>query len=116
MTKPLIRPTLALALALALAASLGACHTARPLGVHQSCSRLARYARPRGDQDAEQIAKRMLTDVFGAPGVLAEEPFTSHRDQDRWIIRGADRPGGGPPMLVVIDTLSGCPVFVGRDQ
>lgn len=113
MTKLLIWP----ALALALAAGLGACHhTARPLGVHQSCSRLARYARPRSEQDAEQIAKRMLTDVFGAPGVLAEEPFTSHLDQDRWVIRGAARPDGGPPMLVVIDTLSGCPVFVGRDQ
>jgi len=112
MTKPPIWP----ALALALAASLGACHTARPLGVHQSCSRLARYARPRTADDAAQIAKRMLTDVFGAPGVLDEEPFTSRLDQDRWVIRGAEREGAGPPMLVVIDTLSGCPVFVGRDQ
>ena len=112
MTKPPIWP----ALALALAASLTACHhTARPLGVHQSCSRLARYARPRSEQDAEQIAKRMLTDVFGAPAVLAEEPFTSHLDQDRWVIRGAVREGG-PPMLVMIDALSGCPVFVGRDE
>ena len=114
MTKPPIG--LALALALALAAGLAACHTARPLGAHQSCSRLARYGRPRGEADAGQIAKRMLTDVFGAPAVLAEEPFTSHRDQDRWVIRGAAPEGGGPPMLVVIDTLSGCPVFVGRDQ
>jgi hypothetical protein len=113
MTKPPIWP----ALALALATGLGACHhMARPLGVHQSCSRLALYARPRSEQDAEQIAKRMLTDVFGAPGVLAEEPFTSHLDQDRWVIRGAAHDGAGPPMLVVIDTLSGCPVFVGRDQ
>ena len=113
MTKPPIGP----ALALALAASLGACHHLdRPLGSHQSCSRLARYARPRDGQDAEQIAKRMLTDVFGAPTVLAEEPFTTRHDQDRWVIRGADRPGAGPPMLVVLDALSGCPVFVGRDQ
>jgi len=113
MTKPPIWP----ALALALAAGLGACHhISRPLGAHQSCSRLARYARPRSDQDAGQIAKRMLTDIFGAPAVLAEEPFTSQRDQDRWVIRGAQRPGGGPSMLVVIDALSGCPVFVGREE
>ena len=112
MTKPPIWP----ALALALAAGLTACHTARPLGAHQSCSRLARYARPRGQDDAAQIAKRMLTDIFGAPAVLAEEPFTSRLDQDRWVIRGAARPEGGPPMLVMIDAPSGCPVFVGRDQ
>jgi hypothetical protein len=112
MTKPLIWP----ALALALAASLGACHTARPLGLHQSCSRMARYARPHGEEDAERIAKRMLTDIFGAPAVLAEEPFTGQLDQDRWVVRGAARPGGGAPMLVVIDGFSGCPVFVGRDE
>ena len=47
--------------------------------------------------------------------MLAEEPFTSHLDQDRWVIRGAVREGG-PPMLVMIDAPSGCPVFVGRDQ
>jgi hypothetical protein len=102
--------------ALGLAASVAACHTARPLGAHQSCSRLARYARPRGDGDAAQIAKRMLADVFGAPAVLAQEPFTSRLDQDRWVVRGAQRPDGGPPMLVMIDAMSGCPVFVGRDE
>ena len=112
MTKRLIRP----GLAVALAASLASCHTARPLGAHQSCSTLDHYARPRSEADAEQIAKRMLTDVFGAPAVLAEEPFSGHRDQDRWGVRGATRPGGGPPMLAVIDGVSGCPVSVGRDQ
>ena len=112
MRKNQIWPTLALC----LAASLSACHTARPLGVHQSCSRLALYARPRGEGDAAQIAKRMLADVFGAPAVLAQEPFTSRLDQDRWVVRGAQQPDGGPPMLVMIDAMSGCPVFVGRDQ
>jgi hypothetical protein len=104
------------ALALCLVAGLSACHTARPLGAHQSCSRLARYARPRGEADATQIAKRMLADIFGAPAVLAQEPFTSRLDQDRWVVRGAQRPDGGPPMLVMIDAMSGCPVFVGRDE
>ncbi|MDR3509467.1 MAG: hypothetical protein P4L64_16375 [Caulobacteraceae bacterium] len=102
--------------ALALAAAfLGGCQSAKPLGARQACSRSAHYQRPKDAADAERIAKRLIIDVYGAPAVLRQEPFTTTRDADRWVVRGSPKPPETAPFLIMIDGVSGCPVYVGRD-
>jgi hypothetical protein len=108
-------PAVGLGLATSLILGLGGCQTPKTLGDHQSCSRKAHYGKPSDANDAAQIAKRMLTDVFSAPSVLAQEPFVAGLDQDRWIVRGSPKGEEQAPFLVMIDAKSGCPVFVGRD-
>ena len=108
---------LRIGLALAMTAALCGCHTTpKPLGLRQSCSRSAHYDKPKNVAEAEQIAKRMAADVVGEPEVLAQEPFATGLDGDRWVSRGTGAAGRGPGILVVIDARTGCPVYVGRDQ
>ena len=105
------------ALALILAVGLGACghHAPRSFGAAQACPRSDHYQKPRNADDATRIAKRMLTDVFGSPAVLRQEPYRTGLDQDRWVTRGTSPPGD-VGYLVVIDAASGCPVHLGRDE
>ncbi len=115
-----VRRRLALALAVGLGAlSLGACLHNRPsrLVGASACRPSDHYQRPTSPDDAARIAKRMLADLFGAPTMLRQEPYHAVLDQDRWVVRGTPPPGdAGAPFLVLLDTTTGCPVHLGRDE